>query len=165
MRKVVLLSFLMLLGFTLVVLSGPIASRLDWILYREEILFSRASEKLEQGNLGIHENTLKDLILRENVSQKLRSLALFNLGVASLAKASQSDPAAARDATFYFQEALRNDPLLFPAKYNLELLLKNAGGRDKDAKTGSSREGAQAEEEREMKRSVVVKPPLLGTNP
>ncbi len=82
-----------------------------------------------------------------------------------MGKASGGDPAAARDARFYFEEALRNDPALFPAKYNLELLLKKAQQETEKKKDGSSQEGRQTEEKKELEQTPVVKPPFLGTNP
>ncbi len=153
------------LGLALIFLSGTIGERLDRSFNRDKLAFSRATRFLEQGNRPEYENTLKDFILNQKSSPPLRALAFYNLGNVSLEKAMGGDPAAAKDALFYFREALRNDPHLFPAKNNLELLLRMEKNREKKEKSESSQQETEGKKQDTTKKGPVTKPPVLGSNP
>ncbi len=168
MKKLYLLGLFILLGIGLVLLSAPAGSRLDRFLHPGDLLLSQASEFLERGDVGKYESTLKDYVVSDDHNDKLRSLALYNLGNLSVEKALRGDPGAGKDALFYFKEALRNDPSLFPAKYNLELLLKASRSEEDQKQNSSSRKQRQQEEEGKKdprEKAPVPKPAFLGPNP
>ncbi len=166
MKKFLLLGFLILLGMTLVILNGPAGSWLDRFLYPGDLLLSQASEFLQRGDAGKYESTLKDYIVSDDRNDRLRSQAFYNLGNLSVEKAMRGDPSAGKDAFFYFKEALRNDPNLFAAKYNLEILLK-ASQSEEQQKKNSSRErpGEEKEKKDPQEKAPVPKPAFLGPNP
>jgi hypothetical protein len=169
MRKLAFLFVLLPVGLAFLFLGGFLAPPGDRIFHPAELLLSESSQLCQEGKLDACENALKNFILQEPGSPKLRSVAFYNLGTLSLEKAGNGDPIAAKDAVFYFKEALRNDPLLFPAKYNLELLLRSSPSKDDQEGQGqASSPGNQpsGEDEKEkMKRGLTAKPPHLGTNP
>ncbi len=166
MKKLYLLGFLILLGLALVLLSAPAGYRLDRFLYPGDLLLSQASEFLERGDVGKYESTLKDYVVSDDHNDKLRSLALYNLGNLSVEKALRGDPGAGKDALFYFKEALRNNPNLFPAKYNLELLLKASKSEEKEKKDSSPKRPREEEEKKDPReKAPVPKPAFLGPNP
>ncbi len=165
MKRFFLFSIPLTLGLALLVLGGTLASRLDRILYREEILFAQAAADYKQGETEKYQGALKDLVVAADISERGRALALYDLGVAAFKRAAGGDVAAARDAAFYFRQALRNDPLLFPAKYNLELLRQERGEEEKKTGDGPSRPDPKGRQDTQESRSLIVKPPFLGTNP
>ncbi len=170
MKKLAYSFILLPLGAAFIFLGEVLAPRADLLFHPAEILLARSSQLCQDGSLDACEGALKDIILRGHNSPKLRSLAFYNLGSIALEKAHQGDPAAVNDALFYFKEALRNDPLLFPAKHNLELLLRTSQRKDEKEgqNRGSSSRNSQSSgegEKEKMKSGLTTRPPYLGTNP
>ncbi|RJR39646.1 MAG: hypothetical protein C4576_20920 [Desulfobacteraceae bacterium] len=168
MKKNIVFALAFLFGLILFLLNGPIGSRVDNIIFDQEIRLSKAFNDLEKGDQEAHDKGLAEFILSGRGSKPVRALALYNLGNSALTRAGKGDQAAAKDVLFYFKEALRNDPLLFPAKFNLEILVRankekeKGEGRD----TSKQREGEQ-EESKEQKpdEGLDFPPPLLGSTP
>lgn len=168
MKKSILLLAAAVLGVALLSLGGVAGSWLDRMLFDDEVRLSEAFGHLAQGDMDAHEKALKEYVLAGGGSKPLRSLALYNLGNCALARAQGGDPVAAKDAMFYFKEALRNDPLLYPAKFNLEILTRS--GEEEKKAGGSSESGPkertdEKDEEEETRESLVFPPPFLGSSP
>jgi hypothetical protein len=168
MKEITAFLLVTLLGATLFLLNGPVGPWADNLLFDEEIRLSEAYGYLEQGDQEAHEKGLAQYILAGGGSKSARALALYNLGHSALTRAHRGDPAAAKDAIFYFKEALRNDSLLFPAKHNLEILVRmneekrKSEGRD----TAKNRDGEKAEhEEEKTDEGLNFPPPFLGSTP
>ncbi|MDD5204940.1 MAG: hypothetical protein PHS17_05940 [Desulfobacterales bacterium] len=157
-----------LLGLILFLLNGPLGRWADNLLFDQEVRLSKAYAYLEQGDQEAHEKGLAEYILAGGGSRSGRALALYNLGNSALSKARRGDPAAAKDAVFYFKEALRNDSLLFPAKHNLEILVRvneekrAAEGRD-TVKDQDGRKEVNSEERTD--EGLTFPPPFLGSTP
>lgn len=167
MKKMVLLFMVSLVGLGLFFLNGIAGSWIDRMLFDDKIRLSEAFRHLEQRNIEAYEKALTEYVLANRGSKSLRALALYNLGDFALERARQGDPVAAKDALFYFKEALRNDPLLFPAKFNLEILIRS--GRDQEKAGGdqksSPKDRKQEKNGEEPKEAVVFPPPFLGSSP
>jgi hypothetical protein len=167
MKTIISLLLVSLLGLTLFFLNGAIGSWMDRMLFDDKLRLSKAYGPLEQGNMDGHEKALTDYVIANRGSKPLRALALYNLGVCALARAERGDPVGAKDAFFYFKEALRNDPLLFPAKFNLEILLRADSQRPKpEGEQTSNPEGDLEEvDEEELREGILFPPPFLGSTP
>jgi hypothetical protein len=167
MKKMILLSALFLVGLSLFLMNRTIGAGIDRMLFDHEIRLTEANSRLEKGDMDGHEKGLTEYVLTEGGSMTLRAIALYNLGNCALARAAQGDPAAGKDALYYFREALRNDPLLFPAKFNLEILTRSRSGKDEQEGEGEAGpETARTQEETEdLEEGVVFPPPFLGSTP
>lgn len=166
MKRIGALIGISLLGVVLLLLNRPIESGVNTIFFHQQIRLSEAFRYLEEGKMQDHEKALRDYLLADkNGSKKLRALALYNLGSCSLARTGPEDPN--KDALFYFKEALRNDPSLFPAKFNLEILLRKfetSGNAQEKPKTEKPLK-FEGEEQEEKGEGLTVSPPTLGGNP
>ncbi len=169
MKKFAVFFVFLPLGLGFIFLGGILGPWVDQVFHRPELLLSQSADLYEEGNLDACEKALKEFILLERASPNLRSVAFYNLGSISVDKARKGDPGATEDALFYFKEALRNDPLLFPAKYNLELLLRMR--RKEESREGKSQGSSQNhpsstdEQKEKLKQGLTTKPPFLGSNP
>jgi hypothetical protein len=168
MKKIVALLMVSFFGLILFLLNGTIGRWADNLLFDREIRLSEAYGYLEEGNPEAHDKALTEYILADGRSKTSRALALYNLGNSAMTRSQGGDPAAAKDALFYFKEALRNDPQLFPAKYNLEILIRmneekrKAEGRDPVNHRADDEEG---EEEEKQEEGLTFPPPFLGSAP
>lgn len=166
MKRLILCSLFLILGLLLVLMNQRAASWYDRCFHWEEVELSRASTLLKEGKTEDYETALKNLVMADKGSEKIRAVALFNLGCSSLDKAESGDSAALKNARFYFKEALRNDPSLFSAKYNLELVMRKAGAQE-DGSGGRLSYGEAGD--KSMKKKIVKFPmtasPRLGDKP
>lgn len=169
MRKIFALVFVLLLGGSLFFMDGLWGSWADRVLFGRELKFGQAQRLLAEGRLDSNERLLKEFVLEGGGPGNLRALALFHLGNHSILRAMQGDPTGAKDADFHYREALRNDPALFPAKANLEILIRASEGKKKSQEEpDSSDEGEERSmesEEDESQRGPTVSPPFLGNTP
>lgn len=164
----ILLVFILLLGGSLFFMDGLWGSWADRIFFSRQLKMAENDQLLTQGRLEDHEKGLKEYVLEEGGPVQLRALALFRLGNHSIGKALQGDPTAAKDADFYFREALRNDPSLLPAKANLEILIKQSEEKKKTPERQESTQeeaGSDSSEEQESQKGPTVSPPFLGNTP
>ncbi len=165
MKKFIILILGIFCGIGLILFHDRIGSVMDDTFLEPQTLQYRADQFLAQGRPEEYEATLREIVLAPRTSARYRATAFYNLGACSLEKASQGHPTAAGEAVFYFREALRNDPSLFPAKYNLELLGRRAeSSKEKEARDAS---GQSEREQRNEKKggAPVLTPPQLGDNP
>jgi len=168
MKKNIFFTLFSLFGLVLFLLNGPLGSWADNLVFEQEIRLSRAFSDLEKGDQEAHDKGLAEYILSGRGSKPVRALALYNLGNSALTRAGRGDQAAAKDALFYFKEALRNDSLLFQAKYNLEILIRKNGDKEKaeGQDTGKQQEGEQqGEQKQKPDEGLSFPPPLLGNTP
>lgn len=165
MKKNILFILGILCGTGLMLFHERIGSGLDDILLAPQALEYRANLFLAQERLEEYEATLRQIVLDPKSSGRHRATAFYNLGARWLQKSSQGHPTAAGEALFCFREALRNDPSLFPAKYNLELLGRTTENSKK--KEGEDDSGNSEGKEPEMSkgRLPVLTPPRLGDTP
>jgi hypothetical protein len=165
MKKAALLFAFFVLGLLLVSLRERIAEQTDRILFQAEMDLKHASALIQQGKRPEFEKALKDFVLKERGSEKLRSIAFYNLGTSLMEKASNGDSTAGKDALFYLRESLRNDPSLFPARYNLELLLDMKGDPDEKKQPSTDNESTETEENSKAQKAPTPEPSYLGKNP
>lgn len=153
-------------GAALVLLDQILAPWSDKLFFPQQFLLGRANGLLKEGKTEDFEEALRTYILDPEGAPKLRAWAFFNLGNCALDKALRGDSSAAQEALFCFREALRNDPSLFPAKHNLELLMKAARNDDRRQEDPSSPRESKAEEGRQpLFKGHTTRPPYLGSSP
>lgn len=165
MKKFILLILGILCGTGLMIFHQSIGSALDNVLLEPQALQHRANQLLVERKLEEYEAILREIVLDPRSSGRYRATAFYNLGACSLEKSSQGHPTAAEEALFYFREALRNDPSLLPAKYNLELLgRRTETSKEKEANDASGHSERMQGNEKKGGAPILT-PPQLGDNP
>ncbi len=165
MKKFYLLILGIFCGAGLILFHDRIGSMMDNTFLEPQALQYRADQFLTQGKYDEYEAALREIVLDPRTSTRYRAIGFYNLGACSLEKASQGHPTAAGEALFYLREALRNDPSLFPAKFNLELLgRKTETPKRKEADDASGDSERMQDNEKKGGTPTLV-PPQLGDNP
>ncbi len=165
MKKIILLILGIFCGTGLILFHERIGSVLDNTFLEPQTLHYRANELLSQGRVEEYEATLREIILNPRSSAQYRATAFYNLGDSSLEKSSQGNMNLSGEALFYFREALRNNPSLFPAKYNLELLGRKTKISNQKKPEDQSGNSEQTEGDDKKGRLPNLTPPRLGDNP
>ncbi|MDP1629206.1 MAG: hypothetical protein Q8L57_01145 [bacterium] len=119
---------------------------------------------LMAGDIAKTEEIMAEIIVNQKTPDFWRVRALYNLACLQILKfmaGGFQNQSFLKNAVFYYQESLRISPDFWPSKYNLERLIQEKPGQEKQ-KEEQGEPDEKNREQRQEKSQPGLNPPLSG---
>lgn len=124
--------------------------------------------RLTTGDIAKTEEILAEIIVNQKTPDFWRVRALYNLAGLQILKfmaGGFQNQSFLKNAVFYYQESLRISPDFWPSKYNLERLIQEKPGQEKQRQKEEQKEEQREPDEKKGKQRQEESQPGLNPPP